>query len=117
MGNKGGDAGRPRAVRQLHQRSETCFKLLPLPLYRELSVTAPGSAWQAAITGKLLARGIRPYDGTDRLQGALARGGQKLTLEDRRGGRLDPRPDPGRRVGAARAGRRRAEPAGRTIFD
>lgn len=40
----------------------TCFKLLPLPLYRELDVRRTGFDGEIEMTAKLLRRGIRPYE-------------------------------------------------------
>jgi hypothetical protein len=41
---------------------ETCFKLIPTALYRELDVRSVGFGMEAEITGKLLRRGVRPYE-------------------------------------------------------
>ena len=41
---------------------ETCFKLMPLELYRSLDITSDGLGMEAEITGKLLARQIRPFE-------------------------------------------------------
>src|SRR6185312_956091 len=41
---------------------ETCFKLMPLSMYRELAVRSRGFGMEAEITGKLLRRGVRPYE-------------------------------------------------------
>jgi len=40
----------------------TCFKLLPLPLYRELQIKENGFGADPELTGKLLKRGIRPFE-------------------------------------------------------
>jgi glycosyltransferase involved in cell wall biosynthesis len=40
----------------------TCFKLLPLPLYRELGIREDGFGADPELTGKLLKRGIRPFE-------------------------------------------------------
>lgn len=40
----------------------TCFKLLPLPLYRELAIKENGFGADPELTGKLLKRGIRPFE-------------------------------------------------------
>jgi glycosyltransferase involved in cell wall biosynthesis len=61
---------------------ETCFKLLPLPLYQELSVTAAGFGMEAEITGKLLARGIRPYEVPIGYKARSREAGKKLTWKD-----------------------------------
>ncbi|MEU4527512.1 glycosyltransferase family 2 protein [Micromonospora ureilytica] len=41
---------------------ETCFKLMPVELYRSLDIRSRGFGMEAEVTGKLLRRGIRPYD-------------------------------------------------------
>src|ERR1700712_2103375 len=41
---------------------ETCFKLLPLTLYRELDIQSAGFGMEAELTAKLLASGVRPYE-------------------------------------------------------
>lgn len=61
---------------------ETCFKLLPLDLYRELSVTSAGFGMEAEITGKLLGRGIRPYEVPISYQARSRAEGKKLTWRD-----------------------------------
>lgn len=40
----------------------TCFKLLPLPLYRELRIRENGFGADPELTAKLLKRGIRPFE-------------------------------------------------------
>jgi len=40
----------------------TCFKLLPLPLYRELKIRENGFGADPELTAKLLKRGIRPFE-------------------------------------------------------
>lgn len=40
----------------------TCFKLLPLPLYRELRIKEDGFGADPELTAKLLKRGIRPFE-------------------------------------------------------
>ena len=40
----------------------TCFKLLPLPLYRELGMKENGFGADPELTAKLLKRGIRPFE-------------------------------------------------------
>src|ERR1700691_1060234 len=41
---------------------ETCFKLIPADLYRRLAIRETGFGMEAEVTGKLLRRGIRPYE-------------------------------------------------------
>ncbi len=61
---------------------ETGFKLMPLPLYRELAVRSAGFGMEAEITGKLLRRGIRPYEVAIRYRARSRQDGKKLTWRD-----------------------------------
>ncbi len=61
---------------------ETCFKLMPLPLYRELAVQAEGFGMEAEVTGKLLARGIRPFEVPITYKARSREEGKKLTWKD-----------------------------------
>jgi glycosyltransferase involved in cell wall biosynthesis len=61
---------------------ETCFKLLPLRLYRELDIVANGFGMEAEITGKLLARGIRPFEVPITYRARSREEGKKLTWRD-----------------------------------
>lgn len=61
---------------------ETCFKLLPLPLYRSLDIRSAGFGMEAEITGKLLRRGIRPYEVPISYQARTREEGKKLTWLD-----------------------------------
>jgi hypothetical protein len=61
---------------------ETCFKLMPLELYRSLDVVAAGFGMEAEITGKLLGRGIRPYEVPITYDARTREEGKKLTWRD-----------------------------------
>jgi glycosyltransferase involved in cell wall biosynthesis len=61
---------------------ETCFKLMPVSLYRSLSVTSPGFGMEAEITGKLLRRGIRPYEVPISYHARTREQGKKITWRD-----------------------------------
>ena len=61
---------------------ETCFKLMPLPLYRSLDVCSAGFGMEAEITGKLLKRGIRPYEVPISYRARSREEGKKLTWRD-----------------------------------
>ncbi len=61
---------------------ETCFKLIPLPLYRSLDVRSAGFGMEAEITGKLLKQGIRPYEVPIRYRARSREEGKKLTWRD-----------------------------------
>ena len=61
---------------------ETCFKLMPMMLYRDLDVRANGFGMEAEITGKLLRRGIRPYEVPISYKARTREAGKKLTWRD-----------------------------------
>jgi dolichol-phosphate hexosyltransferase len=61
---------------------ETCFKLMPLDLYRSLDVRSAGFGMEAEITGKLLKRSIRPYEVPIRYRARSRAEGKKLTWRD-----------------------------------
>jgi glycosyltransferase involved in cell wall biosynthesis len=61
---------------------ETCFKLLPLALYRDLDIRSAGFGMEAEITGKLLARGVRPFEVPINYRARGREEGKKLTWRD-----------------------------------
>jgi dolichol-phosphate hexosyltransferase len=61
---------------------ETCFKLMPADLYRALRVRETGFGMEAEITGKLLRRGIRPYEVPISYKARSRQAGKKLTWRD-----------------------------------
>jgi dolichol-phosphate hexosyltransferase len=61
---------------------ETCFKLLPLSLYRQMGITAEGFGMEAEITGKLLKSGVRPYEVPIKYRARRREEGKKLTWRD-----------------------------------
>lgn len=61
---------------------ETCFKLMPLELYRSLDVKANGFGMEAEVTGKLLARGYRPYEVPISYKARTREEGKKITAWD-----------------------------------
>ncbi|MDP9435798.1 MAG: glycosyltransferase family 2 protein [Actinomycetota bacterium] len=61
---------------------ETCFKLMPLELYRSLDVQAQGFGMEAEVTGKLLARGLRPFEVPITYRARSREQGKKLTWRD-----------------------------------
>jgi glycosyltransferase involved in cell wall biosynthesis len=61
---------------------ETCFKLLPLDVYRALDVKSAGFGMEAEITGKLLRRGYRPYEVPISYRARTRAQGKKLTWRD-----------------------------------
>ena len=61
---------------------ETCFKLIPADLYRKLNIRSAGFGMEAEITGKLLRRGIRPYEVPISYKARGREAGKKLTWRD-----------------------------------
>ena len=61
---------------------ETCFKLIPTELYRSLDIKSVGFGMEAEITGKLLRRGIRPYEVPITYKARSREEGKKLTWMD-----------------------------------
>ncbi|GAB3435866.1 glycosyltransferase family 2 protein [Flindersiella endophytica] len=61
---------------------ETCFKLMPVELYRELRIRSAGFGMEAEITGKLLRRGHRPYEVPISYRARTREAGKKLTWRD-----------------------------------
>jgi len=61
---------------------ETCFKLLPLDLMRDLHIKSEGFGMEAEITGKLLARGIRPFEVPITYRARTREAGKKITWQD-----------------------------------
>ncbi len=97
---------------------ETCFKLMPLPLFRELDIQSAGFGMEAEVTGKLLRRGYRPFEVPISYKARSRAEGKKLTWRDgveavwilsrvRFGPGRVRAPSPAARPGAGRAGGRR----------
>jgi len=61
---------------------ETCFKLMPADLFHRLDITSNGFGMEAEITGKLLARGIRPYEVPISYRARSRAAGKKITWRD-----------------------------------
>lgn len=61
---------------------ETCFKLIPATLYRDLAIRSAGFGMEAEVTGKLLRRGIRPYEIPISYKARTRQAGKKLTWRD-----------------------------------
>jgi glycosyltransferase involved in cell wall biosynthesis len=61
---------------------ETCFKLMPAGLYRDLNISETGFGMEAEVTGKLLRRGIRPYEVPISYKARSRQAGKKLTWRD-----------------------------------
>lgn len=82
MGNKGVTLAANMLFDAYISDLETCFKLLPLSLYRELEVTSAGFGMEAEITAKLLRRGLRPYEVPITYRARTRAEGKKLTWKD-----------------------------------
>ena len=61
---------------------ETCFKLIPAALYRDLDIREAGFGMEAEVTGKLLRRGFRPYEVSISYRARSRGAGKKLTWRD-----------------------------------
>ncbi|MBX6751416.1 MAG: glycosyltransferase family 2 protein [Micromonosporaceae bacterium] len=61
---------------------ETCYKLMPTDLYRSLRVKSNGFGMEAEVTGKLLRRGIRPFEVPISYQARSRAEGKKITWVD-----------------------------------
>jgi len=61
---------------------ETCFKLMPVQLYRDLDVRSAGFGMEAEVTAKLLSRGIRPFEVPISYRARSREEGKKLTWKD-----------------------------------
>ncbi|MFI5906515.1 glycosyltransferase family 2 protein [Dactylosporangium sp. NPDC051541] len=61
---------------------ETCFKLMPLALYRSLDVKSKGFGMEAEVTGKLLRRKHRPFEVPISYAARTREEGKKITWKD-----------------------------------
>jgi len=61
---------------------ETCFKLIPRQLYLDLDIRQRGFGMEAEVTGKLLRRGVRPYEVPISYKARSREEGKKLTTRD-----------------------------------
>jgi glycosyltransferase involved in cell wall biosynthesis len=61
---------------------ETCFKLMPVSLYRSLHVKSKGFGMEAEVTGKLLRRRYRPYEVPISYRARTREEGKKITWQD-----------------------------------
>jgi glycosyltransferase involved in cell wall biosynthesis len=82
MGNKGVALAANIIFNSYISDVETCFKLMPLELYRQLDVKASGFGMEAEVTGKLLRRRIRPYEVPISYQARSREEGKKITAWD-----------------------------------
>ena len=61
---------------------ETCFKLMPVELYRSLNVRSKGFGMEAEVTGKLLRRRYRPFEVPISYRARAREEGKKITWRD-----------------------------------
>lgn len=82
MGNRGVTLAANIIFNSYISDVETCFKLMPLALYRELDVRSSGFGMEAEVTGKLLRRRIRPYEVPISYRARSRAEGKKITAWD-----------------------------------
>ena len=61
---------------------ETCFKLMPIDLYRSLDIKSKGFGMEAEVTGKLLRNGYRPFELPISYRARTREEGKKITWRD-----------------------------------
>lgn len=61
---------------------ETCFKLMPVELYRRLQVRSAGFGMEAEVTSKLLKLGMRPFEVPVSYHARGREDGKKITWRD-----------------------------------
>jgi dolichol-phosphate hexosyltransferase len=61
---------------------ETCFKLMPLTMFRSLRIRSAGFGMEAEITAKLLRQRIRPYEVPISYRARSREEGKKITWRD-----------------------------------
>lgn len=61
---------------------ETCFKLMPVELYRSLRIRSRGFGMEAEVTGKLLRNRYRPYEVPISYHARSREEGKKITWQD-----------------------------------
>jgi glycosyltransferase involved in cell wall biosynthesis len=61
---------------------ETCFKLMPIELYRSLEIKSRGFGMEAEVTGKLLRNRYRPYEVPISYHARTREEGKKITWRD-----------------------------------
>jgi dolichol-phosphate hexosyltransferase len=82
MGNKGVTTAANVIFNSYIGDLETCFKLMPIELYRSLAIRSAGFGMEAEITGKLLRRGVRPYEVPISYRARSREQGKKITWRD-----------------------------------
>jgi len=82
MGNKGVTLAANILFNSYIGDLETCFKLMPVALYRSLDVRSKGFGMEAEVTGKLLRRRVRPYEIPISYTARTREQGKKITWKD-----------------------------------
>ncbi|HZE42101.1 MAG TPA: glycosyltransferase family 2 protein [Stackebrandtia sp.] len=82
MGNKGITLAANVMYNSYIGDLETCFKVMPVALYRSLRVRSHGFGMEAEVTAKLLRRGIRPYEVPISYSARSREDGKKITWRD-----------------------------------
>ncbi|MFC7481991.1 glycosyltransferase family 2 protein [Luedemannella flava] len=82
MGNKGVTTAANILYNCYISDLETCFKLMPLELYRSLNIRSAGFGMEAEVTGKLLRQRIRPYEVPISYRARSREEGKKITWKD-----------------------------------
>jgi glycosyltransferase involved in cell wall biosynthesis len=82
MGNKGVTTAANVLFNSYIGDLETCFKLMPVALYRSLDIGSAGFGMEAEVTGKLLRRKIRPYEVPISYNARSREEGKKITWRD-----------------------------------
>jgi dolichol-phosphate hexosyltransferase len=82
MGNKGVTTAANIIFNSYIGDLETCFKLMPVDLYRSLAIKSAGFGMEAEVTGKLLRRGVRPFEVPISYWARSREQGKKITWRD-----------------------------------
>lgn len=82
MGNKGVTTAANMIFNSYISDLETCFKLMPIELYRSLNIRSAGFGMEAEVTGKLLRRKMRPYEVPISYRARSREEGKKITWRD-----------------------------------
>ncbi|WP_432993465.1 glycosyltransferase family 2 protein [Dactylosporangium sp. CA-233914] len=82
MGNKGVTTAANMLYNCYLSDLETCFKLMPVALYRSLEIRSRGFGMEAEVTGKLLRRRVRPYEVAITYHARTREEGKKITWRD-----------------------------------
>jgi dolichol-phosphate hexosyltransferase len=82
LGNKGVTTMANMIYNSYLSDLETCFKLMPLTLFRSLRIRSAGFGMEAEITAKLLRQRIRPYEVPISYRARSREEGKKITWRD-----------------------------------